>query len=63
MFLGGMQSGEAYVTFSGDEEYKCKVFAFDAKYGFTNNVHVQLRLKLNAYQAAVSWIESVTAQG
>jgi len=60
---GKLHYGEGYVNLSGDEDYKCKVFSFGENSGATNNVHVQLRLRLNAYQAAVSWIESISSIG
>lgn len=61
--LGKLHYGEVHVTLSPDEEYKCKVFQFEKDTGATNNEHVQLRLKLDAYQAAVSWIEKVSSVG
>ena len=55
-----MEENKAYITFSGDEDFKCKLFPFKEN---ITNAHVQLRLLLKAYQAAVTWVESVSAQG
>ena len=55
-----MEENKAYITFPGDEDFKCKLFPFKEN---IPNAHVQLRLLLDAYQAAVTWVESVSAQG
>ena len=51
------------MTYSADDDYRCKRFDFDSSSDATNNVHVQLRLRLLAYNVAVSWIESVSKVG
>ena len=59
-----MLSNAGRITFSEDEDYKCKPFGFgDTFSGTSGGIHVQMRLMLGAYQAAVSWIESISAQG
>lgn len=55
-----MEENKAYITFPGDEDFKCKLFPFKEN---ITNAHVHLRLLLDAYQAAVTWVESVSAQG
>ncbi|XP_074615862.1 uncharacterized protein LOC141875476 [Acropora palmata] len=60
---GKLHNGVAFITYSADDDYRCKRFDFDPSSKATDNVHVQLRLRLLAYNVAVSWIESVSKVG
>ncbi|XP_029202283.2 uncharacterized protein LOC114966535 [Acropora millepora] len=60
---GDLHNGEAFITYATDDDYRCKRFDFDPSSKATNDVHIQLRLRLFAYNAAVSWIESVSKVG
>ncbi|XP_067055015.1 uncharacterized protein [Acropora muricata] len=61
--LGKLHNGVAFITYSADDDYRCKRFDFDPSSKATDNVHVQLRLRLSAYNVALSWIESVSKVG
>ena len=63
LFAGKLHNGVAFITYSANDDYRCKRFDFDPSSKATDNVHVQLRLRLLAYNVAVSWIESVTKVG
>ena len=63
VFLGKLHNGEAFITFTADDDLMCKRFDFDPSSEATDDVHVQLRLKLLAYNVAVSWIEAVSKNG
>ena len=60
---GKLHNGDAFITYSADDDYRCKRFDFDPSSKATDNVHVQLRLRLSAYNVALSWIESVSKVG
>ncbi|XP_068699862.1 uncharacterized protein [Montipora foliosa] len=60
---GKLHNGEAFITFTADDDLICKRFDFDPSSEATDDVHVQLRLKLLAYNVAVSWIEAVSKNG
>ncbi|XP_078357011.1 uncharacterized protein LOC144641875 [Oculina patagonica] len=54
--------GSGQITVTQDKDYECKVFPFEPHFA-SSDVRVQLALKSAIHEAAVTWVEEVTASG
>ena len=58
----GMLFGSGDINVPQDKEYGCKMFPLDPEFN-SNDVRVQLAVSSKKYDAAVTWIGSVTKSG
>ena len=57
-----MLFGSGDIPVLQDKDYECKAFPFDPEFS-SNDVRVQLAVTSKKYEAAVTWIGSVSKSG